>query len=337
MSAKTYAAKVLDGMAKGLFASLIIGTIIKQIGVIFNIQIIIDVGQVAQYFMGPAIGVGIAFARGAGTFTMISAIVVGGIGAGTVKFGEAGAVIAMGEPVGALIAALIGVEFGKFIEGKTKLDLIFVPAGIITVGGTVGIVASPLIAKALNQLGVFVNTLTNLQPIPMGILLGIVVGMVLTLPISSAALCVAINIGVNDTGTIAAGAALAGCCAQMVGFAVISWRDNKASGFFAQMLGTSMIQVPNIIKNPLIWIPPTIASGVCGLVSAIGFKMLSTSVGAGMGTSGLVGQFATYGAMGAKSLLPMLITHFLLPAVISLAAAEFMRRKNWIKEGDLAL
>jgi uncharacterized membrane protein len=338
---RKYIAVVLDGMAKGLFASLIIGVIIKQIGVYTHFAPLENLGQTAQYFMGPCIGMGIAYARGGRQFTIVAAAIAGALGAGTVTLVADAAIagkilgsIAVGEPVGAFVAAAAAVEAGKFIEGRTKFDQLIVPAAVIVIGGIAGAFVSPPIAQFMKLTGQLINELTLIQPVPMGILLGIVVGVILTLPISSAALC--ISIGISG---IAAGAALAGCCAQMVGFAVISFRENKVGGLVSQGIGTSMIQVPNIIKNPLIWIPPTIAGAACGLLAAAVFKMETTAVGAGMGTAGFVGQFTTVAVMGSTPRTLMLIglVHFLLPAVISLAASEFMRKKNWIRFGDMRL
>lgn len=338
MKVRDYFAKVLDGMAKGLFASLIVGVIIKQIGTITHIGAITVIGQTAQYLMGPCIGAGIARARDCKQFTILASIVNGALGAGAIKLitdaatGSITPSISVGEPVGAFVAVIVGVEIGKLIEGHTKFDLLLIPAAVVLSGGLIGSYISPYIAFALNKFGEAVNMLTRLQPLPMGILLGIVVGMVLTLPISSAALCISINIG-----GLAAGAALAGCCAQMVGFAVMSFRENKFSGLLSQGVGTSMLQVPNIVKNPLIWIPPTIASGVCGALSTMVFHMETTRIGAGMGTSGLVGPFETLAVMGGGALTAILILNVAIPAAVSLAGGEIMRRMNLIKPGDLQL
>ena len=338
MTARKYLATVLDGMAKGLFASLIVGVIIKQIGALTNISIITTIGQIAQYLMGPCIGAGIAYARGCKQFTVLASIVNGVLGAGAVKLltdsatGALTPAISVGEPVGAFVAVIVGIEIGRLVEGKTKFDLLLIPAIVILSGGIIGVFISPYIAIALNQVGIWVNTLTTLQPLPMGILLGIVVGMILTLPISSAALC--ISIGISG---LAAGAALAGCCAQMVGFAFMSIRENKLGGLLSQGLGTSMLQVPNIVKNPLIWIPPTIASGVCGALSTMVFHIETTKVGAGMGTSGLVGPIETLSTMGNWVLPGLLILHVAIPAVISFAGGEVMRRMKLINPDDLKL
>jgi len=329
MKIRTYLATVFDGMAKGLFASLIIGTIIKQIGELTNFAPLIAIGLAAQYMMGPCIGAGVAFARKTKQFTLASAIVAGALGAGTIT--GAGA-IAIGEPLGACIAAVAAVELASFLEGKTKFDLLVVPAASLLVAGLLGTFVSPAIAVMMKAIGVMVNSFAEIQPLPMGLLLGTVVGLVLTGPVSSAALCIAVSLD-----GLAAGAALAGCCAQMVGFAVSSYRENKVGGLLVQAFGTSMVQMKNIIKNPWVWLPPTIASAVCGTLSATVFRMESNAVGAGMGTSGLVGPFSTFAVMGVKSIVPMLIVYFLIPAAVALGVSELMRKKGLIKPGDLQL
>ncbi|MCL2702334.1 MAG: PTS sugar transporter subunit IIC [Defluviitaleaceae bacterium] len=343
MKIRTYLAKVFDGMAKGLFASLIIGVIIKQIGDYTGIAALQTFGQAAQFLMGPAIGAGIALSRKAPMFTLLAAIAAGAIGAGSIQFLEHAGVwgARVGDPIGALLAALIGIEIGKKLEGKTKFDLLIIPALVILSATLVGVFISPPVARFMELLGNSVNRLTDLQPIPLGILIGISVGMILTSPISSAALCIGIQIGgplVTDS-SIAAGAALAGCCAQMIGFAVISFRENKWSGLISQGLGTSMLQMPNIIKNPWVWLPPTIASGVGGFLSAVVFGMRTNSTGAGMGTSGLVGPFTAYAAMegGRSTVAAIAAVHFISPAVVSLIVCELMRKRGLIKFGDLRL
>ncbi|MDR1706228.1 MAG: PTS sugar transporter subunit IIC [Clostridiales bacterium] len=334
MKIRTYLAQVSDGMAKGLFASLIIGTIITQIGVYTGFMPLENFGRVAQYLMGPAIGAGVALSRKASTFTLLAAITAGAIGAGTLTLTDGVWAAGIGEPVGAFIAALCGTELGKLIEGHTKFDLLLVPAAVILVASVLGAFVSPVIKDFMTFVGGQINRLTELHPLPYGILLGIIIGMILTLPVSSAALCIAIQIG-----GLAGGAACAGCCAQMVGFAVMSFRENKWGGLLAQGLGTSMLQVPNIIKNPLIWIPPTIASGVCGLLSTMVFKMETDMVGAGMGTSGLVGPFRTLSVMGngIEVILKIVTLQLIIPALISLVLCELMRKKGFIRQGDLKI
>lgn len=328
-----YLINVLNYMAQGLFASLIIGLILKQIGEKLGISLLMEFGTMAQLMMGPAIGAAVAYGVKAPVLSIFSSIITGSIGAQTLLLTSAGTyTIKIGEPVGALIAALIGAEVGKLVHGKTKLNIIIVPAATIIAGGLTGIFVSPFMSSVMTALGQMVNYATELQPIPMGILVSTIMGMVLTLPISSAALAIALKLE-----GLAAGAATVGCCAQMVGFAVASYRENKLGGLVAQGLGTSMLQVPNIVKNPLIWVPPTVASAVLGPIASAVFKMKNNAVGAGMGTSGLVGQFATVETMGTASLPLILLLHFLAPAVITLIVSEYMRKKGWIKYGDMKL
>ena len=234
--------------------------------------------------------------------------------------------------MGAFVAALIGAEIGKRITGKTKVDIVLVPAITIIVGSLAGIFIAPFVAMMMKAIGSLLNRATERQPIPMGIVLAVFMGMILTLPISSAALSIALGLE-----GLAAGAALTGCCCQMIGFAVMSYKENKVGGLISQGLGTSMLQIPNIIKNPLIWIPPTLASALLGPISTTVFKMKADSVGAGMGTSGLVGQFSTYSVMGNEAFIGIALLHFLLPAVLSYAISMYMRKKGYIKENDLLL
>ena len=330
---REYIIRVLNGMAQGLFASLIIGLILKQIGTYSGLDVLSDFGQVAQYMMGPAIGAGVAFAVHASPLGIFASIITGAIGAGTVVFPEAGAAtLAIGEPVGALIASLVGAELSKLIAGKTKVDIILVPASTIILGGLAGVLVGPAVAAMMAAIGSFINYLTTLYPLPMGILIAVSMGMILTLPISSAA--IAISLGLSG---LAAGASTVGCACQMVGFAAASYRENRIGGLVSQGLGTSMIQIPNIIKNPKIWVPPIIASAILGPISTMVFKMENNRIGAGMGTSGLVGQFATMEVMGSSALVPVLLLHIIGPAVLTLIVSEFMRKKGWIRFGDMAL
>jgi len=332
-AAKEYIVRVLNGMAQGLFSSLIIGLILKQIGVYTGWQLLVDFGQFAQYLMGPAIGAGVAAAVHASPLGIFASVITGALGAGTIAAAEGGAAfLNIGEPVGALCAALIGAEFSKLVQGKTKVDIILIPAGTIIVGGLTGYFLGPAVAAMMAAIGAFINYLTTLYPFPMGVFLAVTMGMILTLPISSAA--IAISLGLSG---LAAGAATVGCACQMVGFAFASYRENKLGGLISQGLGTSMLQIPNIIKNWRIWIPAITASAVLGPVSTVWFSMENNRIGAGMGTSGLVGQFATIEVMGMEALWKVLILHFALPAIIALTTSEFMRKKGWIHPGDMAL
>lgn len=319
-------------MAVGLFSSLIIGLILKQTGDLTGWKLMTIFGRTAQLLMGSAIGAAVAHAVGGGPLVVIASLATGAVGAGSIKIEEASVSIGIGEPMGAFVAAVIGAEIGRRVQGKTKLDIVLVPAVTIISGALAGTLIAPFVALMMKSLGMILNRATELQPIPMGIVLSVLMGVILTLPISSAALSIALGLE-----GLAAGAALVGCCCQMVGFAVISYRENKVGGLIAQGIGTSMIQIPNIIRNPKIWIPPTVASAILGPLSTAVFKMESSSIGAGMGTSGLVGQFATFSVMGKQALLPMLILHFLLPALLSLVIAELMRKKGHIRLGDMKL
>lgn len=335
---RNYIIKTLNGMALGLFASLIIGLILKQIGELAGIAMLVSFGQVAQFMMGPAIGAAVAYSVGAPPLGIFAAIIAGAIGAGTIAQGDGGAfAVRIGEPAGSFVSALAAAEFSKFISGKTKVDIVLVPAATILAGGLIGFFISPVIAEFMKGIGFVINRATELKPIPMGVAVSTLMGMILTLPISSAALAIALGLG-----GLAAGASTVGCSAQMVGFAVASWRENGMGGLLAQGLGTSMLQVPNIIRNPKIWIPPTLASAILGPVATFVFKMENNSIGAGMGTSGLVGQFGTIAAM--KDSVPMgrlvfliVLLHVVLPGVLTLLFSEIMRKKGWIKHGDMKL
>jgi uncharacterized membrane protein len=325
--------KILDGMARGLFASLIIGLIIKQIGTYSGIVLLQRFGQTAQYMMGPAIGVGVAYAIGAPALGIFASAATGAVGAGTIVFDSAmKATLAIGEPVGALVAALVGAFAARLIAGKTKVDILLVPLATIVCGALVGVFLAPAIAAMMRAIGAFVNSLTTLYPIPMGILVSVVVGIILTLPISSAAIC--ISLGISG---LAAGAATVGCCAQMIGFAFASYKDNGIGGLVSQGLGTSMIQMPNIVRNWRIWIPATLTAAILGPFATTVFQMENNPAGAGMGTSGLVGQFNTLAVMGPQSWWKILLLHFVLPAVLAALIAAFMRAKGWIKTGDMKL
>ena len=328
-----YIVSILNGMAQGLFSSLIIGLIIKQIGTYAGLVWLASFGQVAQCLTCPAIGIGVAYSIGAKGLALFAAATAGTIGGGAITIAETGAVaIASGEPLGACIAALVGALCGKLVTGRTKADIIAVPLVTILAGGLTGMFISPVVATLMNALGAFINQLTTLYPLPMGILVSAVVGMVLTLPISSAAIC--ISLGLSG---LAAGAACAGCSAQMIGFAFMSFKENGVGGLISQGLGTSMLQIPNIWKNWKIWIPPTAASMITGPISTCLFKMTNNAAGAGMGTSGLVGQFNAVAVMGASALPEIVIVHFLLPVILTVLIALPLRKNGWIKEGDLTL
>ncbi|MDP3487740.1 MAG: PTS sugar transporter subunit IIC [Bacillota bacterium] len=333
-----YITRALNGMALGLFSSLIIGLILRQFGQYLGIAWLESFGRTAQFFMGPAIGAAVAFSLKAPPLGIFASLVAGALGAGTVFTTATGIIsIRPGEPVGAFVAALIGAEFAKLIAGRTKVDIVLVPAGTIIVGGLAGIFIGPVMASIMSNLGTVINRATELQPFPMGIVIAVLMGMILTLPISSAAL--AISLGLSG---LAAGASVVGCATQMIGFAVASYRENGLGGLISQGLGTSMLQIPNIVRKPAIWIPPIIASAVLGPISTVILRMESNSVGAGMGTSGLVGQFGTFAAMADNLptniiILRIALLHFVLPAILTLGISEFMRSRGWISFGDMQL
>ncbi|HPI97428.1 MAG TPA: PTS sugar transporter subunit IIC [Synergistales bacterium] len=329
---RDYIIRVLNGMALGLFSSLIIGLIIKQLAGFMDLTMLSDFGRIAQFMMGPAIGAGVAYSVKASPLGIFASMIAGAIGAGTVTFEGAVPVLHIGEPMGALIASLAGAEFSKLIQGRTRVDIVLVPAGTILAGGFAGIYAGPWIASMMYLLGNMINMATRLHPFPMGILVSVMMGIILTLPISSAAL--AISLGLSG---LAAGAATVGCSCQMIGFAVQSYRENKVGGLISQGLGTSMIQIPNIVRNPMIWIPPILSSAILGPVATVIFQMQNNKIGAGMGTSGLVGQFGTLAEMGSKAWPGIISLHFILPAVLTLMFSEYMRKKGWIKAGDMSL
>lgn len=338
----------LSGMASGLFATLIIGTIIQQIGGAIpgtTGTVIFTLGKIAASLMGAGIGCGVAAKFGEKPLVTLSAAVAGMIGAFASKI-LAGAMIdgavvsyaGPGEPMGAFVAAYIGIEIGRLVAGKTKLDIILTPIVTIGSGSLAGLLAGPYISQFMTWLGSLINWGTEQQPIIMGVVVSVLMGIFLTLPISSAAIGVALGLE-----GIAAGAAVAGCCANMVGFAVASYRENKFGGLVAQGIGTSMLQMPNIVKKPIIWLPAIIASAITGPVSSALLGMVNNATGAGMGTAGLVGQIMGYQAMTQAGVKPTLVlieiavVHFALPAIIAFATSEAMRKLKMIKNGDMKL
>ncbi len=332
----------LSGMALGLFSTLIIGTIIAQIGSLVGGMVgtyLTVISNVAKTLTGAGIGVGVACKFRQGPLVTVSAAVAGMIGAWpTVTAMEAFSLGKPGEPLGAFIAALVAIKIGQLIAGKTKVDIIVTPLVCIVTGAVVAFVAGPPITSFMGWLGALVNVNVAKHPVIGGMIISVLMGMILTLPISSAAIGVSMSIS-----GLAAGAATIGCCCNMVGFAVASYRENKMGGLIAQGVGTSMLQVPNIVKKPQIWIPAIVSSAILGPIASAVLHMTSTPVGSGMGSAGFVGQFAAYGSMVAdgkspvEALLLILIMHFLLPAAVTLAVSELMRKKGWIKQGDMSL
>ena len=341
----------MTGMAHGLFASLILGTILGQLGRLLPGAAgtwLTLLGAIATSLTGAGIGVGVAHRLKAPTFVVVGAMVAGQVGAraaallsGTALQSDGGAPALVlngpGEPLGAFIAAWAAVEAGRLVAGRTSLDILVTPTLSVCAGGSAGLLVGPPISRLMISLGQLVNWGTERQPLLMGIIVSALMGIILTLPISSAALGI-----ILDLSGIAAGAATVGCATQMVGFAVASFRENRWSGLLAQGVGTSMLQVPNIVRHPLIWVPPTLASAILGPIATVVLHIESNAVGSGMGTSGLVGQIMTWQVMepvwgGGRTLAAIVGLHFIAPALLTLGISELMRRRGWIGPGDMAL
>ena len=339
LSWKTYFVTAMGAMAQGLFASLLIGTILKTLGEQLSLKFLVDIAKFAMngYVVGAAIGVAVAFALKANGLLLYSAAVVGAIGysMGTSIAVSEGLVEYTAGPAGSFFAVLVSTEIGKLVNKRTKVDILVTPLLTILTGYGISALLCPGIAYLMYYIGWFINTATEMHPFFMGIIISVVVGILLTLPISSAAICAMIGI----TG-IAGGAATAGCCCQMVGFAVMSFRENRWGGLIAQGLGTSMLQMGNIIKRPVIWIPTILSSAIAGPISTMVFKMPNNGVAAGMGTCGLVGPLGVRSA--AEKMTPtlwvgMILVCFVIPAVLTFIFSEIMRKLGWIREGDLKL
>lgn len=338
----------LSGMASGLFATLIIGTIIQQIGNLIGGNIgtlLYQFGKMAAAMTSAGIGVGVAcrfketplVVLSAATASMVGGF-AGKITAGAV-FAEDGSVILSGpgEPLGAFVAAYVAIELARLVAGRTRLDIILAPLVGILSGSAVGILVGPPISRMMIKLGSLINWGTEQQPFLMGIIVSVLMGMILTLPISSAALGVILNLS-----GLAAGAATVGCCCNMVGFAVASFKENGVSGLLAQGIGTSMLQVPNIVRKPVIWLPVILSSAILGPIGTMVFKMTNNATGSGMGTAGLVGQIMTWQTMvpaegAVLVMVKIIVIHFLLPGLLSLFFCNCMRKLNWIKNGDMKL
>ena len=337
ISVKRYLIDALGAMAQGLFASLLIGTIISTLGTQLNIPILETVGTYAKAAVGPAMAIAIGYALQAAPLVLFS---LAAVGAAANELGGAGG------PLAVLVVAIFAAELGKAVSKETKIDIIVTPFVTIFVGVALSIWWAPAIGAAASAVGNAIMWATELQPFFMGIIVSVIVGIALTLPISSAAICAALGL----TG-LAGGAALAGCCAQMVGFAVASCRENKWGGLCAEGIGTSMLQMGNIVKNPRIWLPATLASAITGPIATCLFhlQMNGAAVSSGMGTCGLVGQIGVYTGWiadieaGSKAAItPMdwiglIFVSFLLPGVLSWLFSVLFRKIGWIKEGDMRL
>ena len=337
ISAKRYFIDAMGAMANGLFASLLIGTIISTLGQELGVQVLIDIGTFAKGVSGPAMAVAIAFALQAPPLVLFSMLAVGS---------SANALGGAGGPLAVLVIAIVATELGKLVSKETKIDILVTPLVSICSGVLLSMGLAPIIGKAASAVGTLIMWATELHPFMMGILVSVIVGIALTLPISSAAICAALSL----TG-LAGGAAVAGCCAQMVGFAVMSFKENKVGGLVSQGIGTSMLQMGNIVKNPKIWIPPILTSAITGPIATCIFKlqMNGEAISSGMGTCGLVGQIGVYTgwvndiAAGAKTAitgmdwLGLVLISFVLPAVPTWIFGQICRKIGWIKEGDLKL
>lgn len=323
ISVQTYLIDALGAMAFGLFASLLIGTIFATLGEKTGVELFNTISVYAKGATGAALGVSISYALKSPQLVIFSAATVGIAGN------------ELGGPVGALVASIVAAEMGKAVSRETRIDILVTPAVTIISGVLTAQFAGPGISAFMTAFGNLVKTATVMQPFFMGILVSALVGIALTLPISSAAICIMLSLD-----GLAGGAATAGCCAQMIGFAVLSYRENGFGGLLAQGLGTSMLQMPNIVRNPKIWLPPILTSMVTGPISTMFFKLENIAAGSGMGTCGLVGPIGIYTAMpegGSSMWLGITLVCFLLPAILTLVFGQIFRKIGWIQEGDLRL
>ena len=336
-SAKRYGIDALGAMAQGLFASLLIGTIIATLGEQAGIPFLVTAGSYTKAVSGPAMAISIGYALQAPQLVLFSLLAVG---QAANELGGAGG------PLAVLVVTIFAAESGKAISKETKIDILATPLVTILVGTILSVWWAPSIGAAASSVGQLIMWATDLQPFFMGIFVSVIVGIALTLPISSAAICAALGL----TG-LAGGAAVAGCCAQMIGFAVMSFPENGFGGLISQGLGTSMLQMGNIVKNPRIWIPPTLASAITGPIATCVFalKMNGPAVSSGMGTCGLVGQIGVYTGWladmesglrtGITSMdwFGLILICFVLPALLSVLFCRILKKAGWIKENDLKL
>ena len=342
VSAKRYGIDALGAMAQGLFCSLLIGTIIKTLGAQLGVPFLTDIGTYAMSVSGPAMAIAIGYALQAPPMVLFSLAAVG-----YAANAEGGA----GGPLAVLIIAILAAECGKAVSTETKIDILVTPAVTILVGVALAKWIAPPIGTAASAFGIIIDNATKLQPFWMGIAVSVLVGVALTLPISSAAICSVLGL----TG-LAGGAAVAGCCAQMVGFAVMSFKENRWGGLVSQGLGTSMLQMPNIVRNPRVWIAPTLASAITGPIATCVFRleMNGAPINSGMGTCGLCGLIGVWTgwvspseeaiAKGAAAMSPtgfdwlgLILVAIVLPAILAPAINTVCRRLGWVKDGDLKL
>jgi len=330
----------MSGMAIGLFATLIIGTIIENIGKLFGGDFgnyIKIAGQFAKFTMGAGIALGMGYKLKKAPLVSVSAGVVGMLASFVSKINVGISFTSVGEPLGAFISAFVALEVGSLVSGKTKIDVIVTPLTCIFSGALIAFLIGTPISQLMSFLSGVIRTAGEQQPFLMGVLVAVLMGVFLTLPISSAA--IGVTLGLDG---IVAGAAVVGCCCQMVGYAVLSFRENKWGGLIAQGLGTSMLQMPNLVKKPVLWLPPIIASAILGPISSCALQMTSSAVGSGMGTAGLVGVIETFATMSLTQkwwlvLIQIIGVDILAPALICFVIGEIMRKIGWIQYGDLKL
>ena len=337
ISVQRYLIDALGAMAQGLFASLLMGTILSTLGQQLGIPVLDEIGTFAKGAAGPAMAVSIGFALRAPSLVLFSLVAVGV---------AANSLGGAGGPLAVLVVAIVASELGKLVAGETKVDILVTPFVTIVVGCGLAMLCAPAIGAGASWVGSVIMAATELQPLLMGMAVSALVGIALTLPISSAAICAALSL----TG-LAGGAAVAGCCAQMVGFAVMSFKENRWGGLVSQGLGTSMLQMGNIVRNPRIWIPPILASIITGPIATCVFhlQMNGAAISSGMGTCGLVGPIGVYtgwlndvssGAMASITVFDwvgLVLVCFVLPAVLTWAFGLALRKAGWIREGDLRL
>ncbi len=343
-----YFIDAMGAMALGLFASLLIGTIFKALGMIPGLTVLATIGGYAQAMAGAAMGIAIAYSLKCDPLVIFSAAAVGY---------AANLLGGAGGPLATFFLVIAAVEVGSLVSKKTKVDILVTPFVTILVGGLLSVWVAPLIGTLVGYISTFIGWAALQAPFVTGIITSVVIGMVLTLPISSAAICAGLVLtgsaaaaGSSEGLAIAGGAAVAGCCAQMIGFAVISYRENKVGGLVSQGLGTSMLQMPNIVRKPQIWIAPTLASAVTGPLATCVFhmRMYGAAINSGMGTCGLLGPVGVVlgwfgaengypGTVGAMDWIGLALICFVLPAVLSFLFNEILRKIGWVKTGDMAL
>ena len=324
----------IDNMGMGVLATLIVGTILRQIATLLGpgFEILFTIGTFAQVLMAAGVAIGVCTALNVKTSVMYGTVVTTLIGAGAINMVDGAVTLRVGDPAAAFVTAFVTVWIGSFVAGKTKLDIMVTPIISILGGSLVGIFIAPHITALTGWIGVIITVATEMHPIWMGMIVAVVFCFIIMSPLSSSAL--AIGLGLSG---LAAGAALAGTAASMVGFAVISYRDNGMGGLVSQGIGTSKIQFGNFVKNPVIFLPTMFAATIVGPLSTVIFKIQTNSLGAGMGTSGLVGQIQTLYVMGADALWTMLLVQVILPMVISFVVWKLLLGLKWIKDGDMLL